>query len=349
MLFAVLLVVYILMLAGCGATPSSTTDGSATNAKKEITVYTALENEQIDKYLKSFKTKHPDIDVMIVRDSTGIITAKLIAEGANTPADLVWGTAASSLLVLEGKGMLTPYAPVGVEDVLPQFKDTADPPMWVGIDAWEAAIVVNTAEAKARNLPSVTSYQDLLKPEFKGEIIMSNPNSSGTGFLAVSGLIQLMGEDEAFEYLDKLHENIAMYTHSGSAPAKKAGAGEFAVGISYGYAGVSQISKGYPVEVIFPLEGSGWDVEANALIKKDVIKEEAKLFLDWAISMDAMNDLKEDYAITSIKVSDAIPAGYSKDPVSQLIPNNDLKWAAQNRDNILGKWMSRYDGKTEAK
>ena len=349
MLFAVLLIICALMLAGCGATPSSTTDGSATNTKKEITVYTALENEQIDKYLKSFKTKHPDIDVKIVRDSTGIITAKLIAEGANTPADLVWGTAASSLLVLEGKGMLTPYAPVGVEDVLPQFKDTANPPMWVGIDAWEAAIVVNTAEANAKNLPAVTSYQDLLKPEFKGEIIMSNPNSSGTGFLAVSGLIQLMGEDEAFEYLDKLHENIAMYTHSGSAPAKKAGAGEFAVGISYGYAGVSQINKGYPVEVVFPVEGSGWDVEANALIKKDSIKEEAKLFLDWAISMDAMNDLKEDYAITSIKVSDAIPVGYSKDPVSQLIPNNDLKWAAQNRDNILGKWMSRYDGKSEAK
>ena len=65
--------------------------------------------------------------------------------------------------------------------------------------------------------------------------------------------------------------------------------------------------------------------------------------------MDAMNDLKEDYAITSIKVSDAIPAGYSKDPISQLIPNNDLRWAAQNRDSILGKWMSRYDGKSEAK
>lgn len=324
-------------------------DNSIINANSNITVYTALENEQIDQYLKSFEFVYPDIDVNIVRDSTGVITAKLVAEGENTPADLVWGTAASSLLVLEQNNMLEPYAPKGVENVLEQFKDSAEPPSWVGIDAWELAIIVNTVEAEALGLPEVTSYEDLLKPEFKGQIVMSNPNSSGTGFLAVSGLIQLMGEDAAFEYLDKLHENIAMYTHSGSAPAKKAGAGEFAVGISYGYAGVSQMKKGYPVDIIFPAEGSGWDVEANALIKKDNVKDEAKLFLDWAISEDAMADLKDDYAITSVKIDTEIPEGYSKDPLTQLIPNNDLKWAAENRDRILQEWMNKYDGKTEAK
>jgi iron(III) transport system substrate-binding protein len=340
-LLVLLLIIAIFAIAGCSAGNSA--------VKKEITVYTALENEQIDKYLKSFKNKYPDIDVKIVRDSTGVITAKLVAEGANTAADLVWGTAASSLLVLEEKGMIEPYAPEGLENVLPQFKDPDSPPSWVGIDAWECAFVVNTVESAAKGLPEITSYQDLLRPEFKGQIIMSNPNSSGTGFLAVSGLIQLMGEEKAFEYLDKLHENIAMYTHSGSAPAKKAGSGEFAVGISYGYAGVSQKKTGYPVEIIFPAEGSGWDVEANALIKKSGIRDEAKLFLDWAISMDAMNDLKEDYAITSVKMSDTIPEGYSKDPVSQLLQNNDLRWAAEHRDEILNKWMNKYDGKSEDK
>jgi iron(III) transport system substrate-binding protein len=339
-LFVLLIIVGVSILTGCN---SGKTAGS-----KEITVYTALENEQIDKYLKSFNDKHPDITVKIVRDSTGIITAKLIAEGLNTPADLVWGTAASSLLVLEQKGMLEPYTPKGVENVLPQFKDTKSPPAWIGITAWECAIVYNTVEAAEKGLPRITSYQDLLRPEFRGQIVMSNPASSGTGFLAVSGLIQLMGEAAAYDYLDRLHENIAMYTHSGSAPAKRAGSGEFAVGISYGYAGVSQKKNGYPVDIIFPAEGSGWDVEANALIKKDSIKEEAKLFLDWAISMDAMNDLKDDYAITSVNTGAPIPDGYSKDPVSQLI-ENDLNWAAINRDDILDKWTSRYDGKTEAR
>jgi len=318
-------------------------------ASKELIVYTALENEQIGKYLESFKSQNKDIDVKIVRDSTGIITAKLLAEGSNTPADVVWGTAASSLLVLEDRGMIQPYAPKGLDRVEKMLKDKANPPAWVGIDAWECAIVVNTAEAKAQNLPQVKSYQDLLKPEFKGQIIMSNPNSSGTGFLAVAGLIHLMGEKKAFEYLDKLHQNIAMYTHSGSAPAKKAAAGEFAVGISYGYAGINQKKKGAPVDIIFPIEGSGWDVEANALIKKKDIKPEAKKFLDWAISDEAINALKGDYAITAVKMDNKIPDGYSKDPLSQLIKKNDLRWSAKNRARILKEWASRYDGKSEPK
>ncbi|MCL1894744.1 MAG: extracellular solute-binding protein, partial [Holophagaceae bacterium] len=217
------------------------------------------------------------------------------------------------------------------------------------IAAWECAIVINTKEGEKKKLPQITSYQNLLQPEFRGQIIMSNPSSSNAGFLTVSGLIQLMGEEEAFDYLDKLHENVAMYVHSGSAPAKKTGAGEFAVGISYGYAAVSQKKKGYPIEVVFPSEGSGWDVEANALIKKEAIKNEARLFLDWAISRHVMDNLKEDYAVTSIKTNGAIPQWYAKDPFSQLIPGNDLKWAAENRDRILQKWVSKYDGKSEAK
>ncbi len=318
-------------------------------AGKELIVYTALENEQINKYLATFKEANPDIDVKIVRDSTGIITAKLLAEGANTPADVVWGTAASSLLVLEKRGLIEPYAPKGLDRVEKMLKDTANPPAWVGIDAWECAIVVNTAEAKAQGLPAIKSYKDLLRPEFKGKIVMSNPNSSGTGFLAVSGILQLMGERAGFEYLDKLHENIALYTHSGSAPAKKAASGEFPVGISYGYAGVNQKKKGAPVEIVFPVEGSGWDVEANALIKKKNIKPEAKMFLDWAISDKAINALKDDYAITAVKVGNSIPEGYSKEPLSQLVKKNDLRWAAQNRDRLLKEWASRYEGKTEAK
>ncbi|MGE4446460.1 MAG: putative 2-aminoethylphosphonate ABC transporter substrate-binding protein [Synergistaceae bacterium] len=318
-------------------------------ASKELIVYTALENEQIGKYLESFKSQNKDIDVKIVRDSTGIITAKLLAEGSNTPADVVWGTAASSLLVLEDRGMIQPYSPKGLDRVEKMLKDKANPPAWVGIDAWECAIVVNTTEAKTQNLPQIKSYQDLLKPDFKGQIVMSNPNSSGTGFLAVAGLIHLMGEKKAFEYLDKLHQNIAMYTHSGSAPAKKAAAGEFAVGISYGYAGINQKKKGAPVDIIFPIEGSGWDVEANALIKKKDIKPEAKKFLDWAISDEAINALKGDYAITAVKMDNKIPDGYSKDPLSQLIKKNDLRWSAKNRERILKEWASRYDGKSEPK
>ena len=327
---AIVLTMAAILLAACN------------NSGRTITVYTALENELIDRYLQLFNEQHPEIRVNIVRDSTGVITARLLAEGENTSADLVWGLAATSLLVLEERGLLEAYAPVGLENILPQFRDSANPPAWVGITAWELAIVKNTVLAEQMNLPPITSYHDLLRPEFSGQIVMSNPASSGTGFLAVSGLIQLWGEEQAFEFLDALHENIAMYSHSGSAPARMAATGEFAVGISFGYAGVSNLNRGYPVEVIFPVEGSGWDVEANALIRREAINPDAQLFLDWAISQEVMELMADDYAITSIPVRDEIPAGYSQNPIEQLLPN-DFRWAAQNRERILQEWSRRYE------
>lgn len=310
----------------------------------EITVYTALEDEQVTAYLEVFNAEYPDINVNVVRESTGIITAKLLAEKVNPQADVVWGTAASSMMVLDDQGGLKAYAPEGVDRILPQFKSDAEVPTWVGIDAWETAIVVNTDEAEKLNLPEIKSYQDLLDPAFKGQIVMSNPNSSGTGFLTVSAILQLMGEEEGWAYLDALHENVSQYVHSGSKPAKMAAAGECAVGISFGYAGLSQKEKGAPVEVIFPEEGSGWDLEANALINKDEINPAAYTFLDWAISDSAMELYKENYPI--ITTSDVGSyEGYDSNPLDQLI-DNDFSWAASNRESILNTWMEKYDGKS---
>ncbi len=178
-------------LVGCGQQQVSADPEVEDPTKGEITVYTALEDEQVTEYLAAFHQKYPDIKVNIVRESTGTITAKLLAEKENPQADLVWGTAASSMLVLDNQGMLEPYAPAGIDRILDKFKSDKAVPTWVGIDAWETAIIVNTVEAKKLGLPEIKSYQDLLKPEFKGHIVMSNPNSSGTGFLTVSGVLQL--------------------------------------------------------------------------------------------------------------------------------------------------------------
>ncbi|WP_025844547.1 TOBE domain-containing protein [Brevibacillus agri] len=130
----------IAFLAGCGQAPQSQANtqgatGSQASEQKSaggaITVYTALEDDQIKTYLESFKAKYPDVQVNIVRDSTGIITAKLLAEKDNPQADVVWGTAVTSLLVLEQQGMLEGYSPKGIERVSPAFKDTKEPASWV--------------------------------------------------------------------------------------------------------------------------------------------------------------------------------------------------------------------------
>lgn len=338
---------------GGGGTVSEGSSGG-TQAKQgkagsELLVYTALEDDQIKQYLQTWDEQHPDIKINIIRDSTGIITARLLAEKDNPQADVVWGTAATSLLVLDQNDMLEPYSPTGIERIQTTFKDDREPAHWVGIDAWETAFAVNKTEMEKKGLAIPRSYEDLLKPEYKGLITMPNPASSGTGFLTVSGLIQLMGADKAWAYMDKLNENIAMYVHSGSKPAKMAGTGEYPIGISFGYRVISEQDKGTPVEAVFPAEGSGWDVEANALIKKPNINPAAKEFLDWAITDDAMKEYKKNYPITAVKdESGELPAGYAKNPVDQLI-KYDLQAAAKDRDEILREWTRRYDGKSEPK
>ena len=325
--------------------------GSAQKADSgEITVYTALEDEQVSDYLAKFNETYPDITVNVVRESTGIITAKLIAEKDNPQADLVWGTAASSMMVLDDMGALEPYEPEGCDRILPQFKSDKEVPTWVGIDAWETAFVVNTEELKKLGMEpeEIKSYENLLDPRLKGQIVMSNPNSSGTGFLTVSAILQLKGKDSeaGWDYLDQLHENIAQYVHSGSKPAKMAASGECAVGISFGYAGISQRDKGAPVEVIFPEEGSGWDLEANALMKKEEINPAAYTFLDWVISDEAMDLYRVNYPIVTVENTGTYE-GYDSNPLDQLI-DNDFSWAAENRENILNEWMEKYDSKSEA-
>jgi len=321
---------------------------SANALAAEILVYTALEDDQIPRYIKSFKEQHPDIDVKFVRDSTGIVTAKLLAEKDNPQADAIWGLSAVSLMQFAQAGLLAPYTPADGDKVLPAYKDAATPPTWFGIDAWMTGFCVNTVELQNKKLPMPESFADLVKPEFKGSITMPNPASSGTGFLTVSAILQLLGEEKGWAYLDKLHDNISAYTHSGSKPCKLAGTGESVVGISFGYRGLQQKKKGEPIETIFPKEGSGWDLEANGLVKKAAIKPEAKVFLDWALSMDAMKEYAQSFAITGYPTGAPIPEGFPADPGKQMI-KNDFNWAAQNRDRILAEWSKRYDGKSEPK
>lgn len=315
---------------------------------EDLVVYTALEDDEYPGYLELLKKAHPDINVKIVRDSTGIVTAKLLAEKGNPQADVVWGLAATSLLLADQAGMLEPYAPKDLGKVRPTMRDPANPPHWVGIKAWETGFCVNTVEAKQQNLPIPKGLADLVKPEYKGKIVMPNPASSGTGFLTVSAILQMMGEKAGWEYLDKLHQNIAQYTHSGSKPCKMAGTGEFPIGISFGYRGIMQKSKGEPVETVFPSEGCGWDVEANAMIKKANIKPSAKVFLDWALSGDVMKMYAKVYPVTSYPTGVEVPSPYPADPFKQLI-KNDFNWAAKNRDAILAEWTKRYDSKSEPK
>ena len=321
----------------------------ATNAMAtELTVYTAVEAEDLKRYADAFNEDHPDITINWVRDSTGVITAKLLAEKNNPQADVIWGLAATSLLLMKGEGMLEAYAPAGVEKLDQKFVDTSTPPAWTGMDAWVAAVCYNTIEGEKNGVPAPTSWQDLTDPVYEGHVIMPNPNSSGTGFLDVSSWLQMFGEDGGWAFMDGLHNNISRYTHSGSAPCKLAASGETTIGVSFAFRGAKSKAAGAPIEIIVPTEGVGWDMEATAIVAGTDDLAAAQTLVDWTVTKEANELYNSGYAVVAYpgvaKAVEHFPAG-----LLEAMIDNDFEFAGNNRGAILSEWAGRYDGKSDPK
>lgn len=311
--------------------------------EKEITVYSSFEENYISEYIQTFNEEYPEIKINLIRDSSGIIAAKVEAEKNNSQADVLWGVATTGLLI--NQEYFEPFS-YDINNIESKFIDKENKnPRWVGISAWMTAFSYNTKEGKDKEISIPKSYEDLINPKYRGEIIMSNPSSSGTGFLTVSAWIQLMGEEKAWEYMDKLNENIKMYVHSGSAPTKMASQGEIVIGIGMGFESLREEREGLPINTIFPLEGSGWEMEIVSIMKKPKIKKEAKIFAQWAISEKAMKLYAQNRGFVTDKRIVPEIKGYPKDINKQMI-NNNLVWASENRERILKEWEKRY-GKGE--
>ena len=326
--------------------------GAASAQKTQLLVYTALETDQLKAYQEGFNKTNPDIEIKWVRDSTGVITAKLLAEKANPQADAVMGVAASSLALLDKQGMLIPYAPLNLDAIMSQYRDKKTPPAWFGMDVWGATVCFNTVEAQKKNIPKPESWQDLTKPVYKGQVVMPNPASSGTGYFDVVAWLTQFGDQNGkgggWKYMDGLHANIAQYTHSGSKPCNMAASGEFVVGISFEYRANANKAKGAPIDLVFPKEGLGWDLEAFAIHKGTKKLDAAKNLADWASSKDAMLLYGKNFAITAQPGVAAPLANVPKDYEQRLV-KLDFNYAADQRERILAEWTRRYDGKTEQK
>jgi iron(III) transport system substrate-binding protein len=323
---------------------------SAHAQKTTLLVYTALETDQLKAYQEGFNKAYPDIDLKWVRDSTGVITAKLLAEKGNPQADVVMGVAASSLALLDRNGMLEPYKPLNYDALMPQYRDKKNPPAWFGMDVWGATVCFNTVEAQKKNIPKPETWKDLTKAAYKGQIVMPNPASSGTGFFDVTAWLTLWGDKEGkgdgWKFMDALHENIAQYTHSGSKPCNMAAAGEFVVGISFEYRANTNKAKGAPIDLVFPKEGLGWDLESFAIHRGTKKLDAAKKLADWASSKDAMLLYGKNFAITAQPGVAAPLANVPKDYEARLV-KMDFAWAAENRERILDEWNKRYNAKSE--
>jgi iron(III) transport system substrate-binding protein len=317
--------------------------GNVVNAGT-ITAYTSLEEDDARIYLESFTAAHPDIKVDLLRLSTGDLGARILAEKDNPRHDVIWGWAVTQMVDPRILEMIEPYAPKEIDKVNDVYKDGAN--HWFATTGYLAAFCVNTQRLEDKGLPMPASWQDLLDPVYKGEIVMPNPASSGTGYLQIASILQMKGEEEGWKFLEELDKNMAQYIKSGSKPCKVAASGEYTIGASFAFSGVKQIMEGYPLKLVIPSEGAGYELEASALMKTSANKEDSRAFLDWLLTPEAAELYGQRAAMSSVPgakaTEEALAAGLPED-VSTVLYRMDFDWSAQNKERILAEWQKRIE------
>ena len=320
--------------------------GPATAQKTKLTIYTALENDQLAPFKTEIEKTVPDVEVEWVRDSTGVVTARFLAEKDSPKADMVLGLAASSLLLFKNAGLLEAYQPKGVEALKPAFRSSDG--SWTGQDAFLGVICFNTVEGQKSALEVPKSWKDLTDAKYKDKLVMPHPASSGTGYLTVAAWMQLMGEAEAWTFMDALHQNIAVYTHSGSAPCVQAAKGERVAGISFDMRAAREKSAGAPIEIISPAEGIGWDMEAFAIVKGTKKADAARKVADWAVTKAASELYSKFYAVVAHPEVKNVPKNYPADAEARMA-KVDFQKMADDRARVLAEWSKRYESKAAPK
>jgi iron(III) transport system substrate-binding protein len=310
----------------------------------ELTVYTSLEEDDAKVYLDAFAKVEPDIKVNMLRLSTGDLGARMLAEKSNPQHDIIWGWAVTQMVDPRIMEMLEAYKPKGIDKVNTDFVDPGN--KWFATTGYFAAFCVNTEVLKKKNLPMPSSWQDLLNPVYKDQLIMPNPASSGTGYLQISSILQMKGEDEGWKFLHELDKNMGQYIKSGSKPCKLTRVGEYAVGASFAFVGVKSIDKGFPIKLVIPSEGAGYEMEVSGLMKTSDNKSDAKKFLDWLLTKDAGALYGERAAMSvvpgAVQTQKARDAGLPAD-VASVLYEMDFDWSATNKSRVIAKWKAEIE------
>ena len=258
-------------------------------AEGELVVYGSCEEEYLAAACQHFEELF-GIKTTYQRLSTGEVQAKIEEENGNPSADVWFGGTTDPYNVLAKEDLLEPYAAQNASHLLSDMYKDPDG-NWYGIYKGILGFMVNTDELARMNLEAPADWQDLLKPEYKGLIWLSNYNTAGTAKLVINTMIQKYGHDEGIQYLVDLDKNIEVYTKSGSGPSKNVGTGECVIGIGFLHDGITQIvDNGYTnVELVIPSSGTSFEVGATAIFKGAAHSNAAKLWIEYALSPECVN------------------------------------------------------------
>lgn len=302
-----------------------------------------------EKLVTEFERAHSDIGVNMVRLSSGEAYAKIRAEARNPQTDLWWGGTGDPHLQAAADGLTVEYQSPRLSELHDWAVAQAETSghRTVGVYSGALGWGYNTRIFEAKGLEEPACWADLLNPDLQGEIQMADPNSSGTAYTALATLVQLMGEDEAFDYLKQLNANVAQYTKSGSAPVRAAGRGEAGLGIVFMHDAVAQTVEGFPIRTIAPCEGTGYEVGSMSLVEGGPNPDEAVVFYDWVLGAEVQDLMPEagSYQLPSNKA--AVASEHAPDLGQvKLIDYDFAEYGSSDRRRaLLARWDSEIGGR----
>ena len=307
----------------------------------ELSVVCSAEQDWCDLMVAAFEAENADTDVLMVRKSTGETLAQVRAEAGNPKIDVWWGGTGDPHLIAAEEG-LTQVSGVDTSELLGWAQNMSEISggKTVGIYAGALGIAYNSDILSERNIAPPACWADLEDPRFVGEIQVANPNSSGTAYTELATFVQLFGEDEAFVKLAAVGKNVNSYTKSGSAPSKAAARGETGVSIGFMHDMVKLASTGFPLEIVAPCEGTGYEVGAVSIIEGARNLEAAKAWVAFALRADVQSRAPEVGSFQVPSNSNAQVAPESPDLASIKLIDYDFATygSSDTRARLLARW-----------
>lgn len=324
--------------ADAGSAAESTAEAPATDAKNlSLTVYGSCDEEHVARVCAAFEQK-TGVKTTFVRMSTGEVYARIKEEAANPQAGVWYGGPNDPYIVAANEGLLAPYEAENAKNLLgDMYRDPEN--RWYGIYSGYIGFICNRELLDEKGLEVPVSWADLIDPKYVGCIAFANPGSSGTGYNIVSTLVQLMGEEEALDYLSKLDANIKQYPKTGGGPSKLVGTGELEIAIGMLHDGITQQKLGYDNVVLSaPSEGTGYEIGATAIIAGTSQEEAAKLFIEFALTPECQEIGQSVGAYQFLTVEGAKNPPEADVLAGTKLINYDFTWSADNRERLTEEW-----------
>ena len=286
--------------------------------------------------------KATSVKVAVVQKATGETLAQVKVERANPKGDIWWAGPGDAYLQAAEDGLLETYQSPNLGELHDWARRISEVSQYrvSGVYGGILALGYNTELQQKKKLPIPKCWKDLLEPAYKNEVMLGNPNSSGTAYLMLASLVQVFGEDEAFKYMKALNTNVSSYARSGIGPMTAVKQGEIYVGSTVLHGVINEIVAGYPVKPVLPCEGVGYEVGSMAIIKGARNLDNAKKFVDWALTVAAQKiglDVKE-YAIPTNK-NVTLPAMVPNLTEYKVIQYDFAKYgSSETRKRLLERW-----------